>query len=62
MAGIGTLPASISHRPVAGGSWPESLEQLFLRTLLERENVDTGLDGLRFGERVALLDGETIRD
>ena len=49
------------------------LERLFLRTLygsgvrakelaaLERENIDSALGGLRFGERVALLDQETIR-
>ena len=49
------------------------LEQLFLRTLygsgirpkelatLERENIDTARGCLRFGDRVALLDGETIR-
>jgi len=49
------------------------LEQLFLRTLygsgirpkelaaLEHGNVDTALGGLRFGERVALLDEETVR-
>ena len=49
------------------------LERLFLRTLygsgirpkelaaLEHENIDTALNCLRFGERVALLDEDTIR-
>ena len=49
------------------------VERLFLRTLygsgirpkelalLEPQNIDTALGALRFGERVALLDRETIQ-
>ena len=62
--------AEMAQLLAASGLTP--LEQLFLRTLygsgirpkelaaLERESIDTELGCLRFGERVALLDGATI--
>jgi len=70
------IPLVISRAEVAqmlASPDVDELERLFLRTLygsgiratelaaLEHENIDTALGGLRFGERVALLDVDTIR-